>query len=29
MKKEENKLVKQILDDFAQRAQARKSFDLI
>lgn len=29
MKKEESKLVKQILYDFAQRAQARKSFDLI
>lgn len=29
MKKEENKLVRQILEDFEKRAQARKSFDLI
>lgn len=29
MKKEQDKLVKEILDDFSQRANARRSFDLI
>ena len=29
MKKDNSKLVKEVLDDFSARAEARKSFDLI